>query len=150
MFSKTVLPIATAHTGGKGRSAGFSLLEVVIAAAITGLALVGLFQAGTSGVFAVDGAARVDEAIERAQSHLAAFGRSGAVTPREIEGDDGGGYHWRLRSRPIATQQAAAPDQIASAMTLFAVDVEISWRAWGRNRSIVLDTRRLGSGAPVD
>jgi len=150
MFSKTVLPIATAHTGGKGRSAGFTLLEVVIAAAITGLALVGLFQAGTSGVFAVDGAARVDEAIERAQSHLAAFGRSGAVTPGEIEGDDGGGYHWRLRSRPIATQQAAAPDQIASAMTLFAVDVEISWRAWGRNRSVVLDTRRLGSGASME
>jgi hypothetical protein len=35
-------------------------------------------------------------------------------------------------------------------MTLFAVDVEISWRAWGRNRSIVLDTRRLGSGAPAE
>jgi general secretion pathway protein I len=150
MFSKTALPIETAHIGRKGRSAGFTLLEVVVAAAITGLALVGLFQAGTSGVFAVDGAARVDEAIERAQSHLAAFGRSGAVAPGEIEGDDGGGYHWRLRSRPIATQQAAAPDQIASAMTLFAVDVEISWRAWGRNRSIVLDTRRLGSGAPAE
>src|SRR5947209_4937573 len=109
MFSKTVLPIETTYAGGKGRTAGFTLLEVVVATAITGLALVGLFQAGTSGVFAVDGAARVDEAIERAQSHLAAFGRSGAVGPGEIEGDDGGGYHWRLRSRPIATQQAAAP-----------------------------------------
>src|SRR5205085_10934017 len=134
----------------KGRAAGFTLLEVVVAAAIAGLALVGLFQAGTAGVFAVDSAARMDEAIERAQSHLAAFGRSGAVAPGEIEGDDGGGYHWRLRSRPIATQQAAAPDQTASAMSLFAVDVEISWRAWGRNRSVVLDTRRLGSGASAE
>lgn len=150
MFSKTVPPIEVRHAAGKEPAAGFTLLEVVVATAITGLALVGLFQAGTSGVFAVDGAARVDEAIERAQSHLAAFGRSGAVAPGELEGDDGGGYHWRLRSRPIATQPAAAPDQTASAMSLFAVDVEISWRAWGRNRSVVLDTRRLGSGASAE
>jgi len=63
MFSKTVPPIETTYAGGKGRAAGFTLLEVVVATAIAGLALVGLFQAGTSVVFAVDGAARVDEAI---------------------------------------------------------------------------------------
>src|SRR5437868_9996671 len=107
MFSKTVLPIEPTYPGGKGRTAGFTLLEVAVATAITGLPLVGLFQAGTSGVIAVDGAARVDEAIERAQSHLAAFGRSDAAAPAEIEGDDGGGYHWRLRSRPIPAQHAA-------------------------------------------
>src|SRR5437764_8581843 len=86
------------------RMRGFTLLEVVVAVAIAGLALVGLFQAGSGGLFSVDAAGRTDEAVDRAQSHLAAFGRAGALVPGEIEGDDGGGYHWRLRAQPIAAQ----------------------------------------------
>jgi len=39
---------------------------------------------------------RTDEAIERAQSHLAAFGRAGAITPGEMAGDDGSGYRGRF------------------------------------------------------
>ena len=65
------------------RTGGFTLIEVVVAVAIAGLALVALFRAGTGGLIAVDAAGRVDEAIERAQSHLAAFGRSGAIVPGE-------------------------------------------------------------------
>jgi prepilin-type N-terminal cleavage/methylation domain-containing protein len=63
----------------KERSAGFTLLELVLAVAIAGLALIGLFQAASTGMFAVNSAARVDEAIDRAQSHLAAFGRTGVL-----------------------------------------------------------------------
>src|SRR5712691_11193481 len=79
------------NTGG----AGFTLLEVVVALAIAALALVTLFQTGSGGLFAADTAARIDEAIERAQSHLAAVGRAGPIAPGELTGDDGGGYRWR-------------------------------------------------------
>src|SRR5579863_5446377 len=84
---------------------GFTLLEVVVALAIAGLALVGLFRAGSGGVLAVDAAGHVDQAIERAQSHLAEFGRIAVITPGETEGDDGGGYRWRVRARPLTTWQ---------------------------------------------
>ena len=68
---------------------GFTLLEVVVALAIAALALVGLFQAGSGGLFAVDTAARAEEAIQRAQSHLAAVGRDAALVQgglREVLG----------------------------------------------------------------
>jgi general secretion pathway protein I len=141
---------------GKDRASvrGFTLLEVVVALAIAALALVGLFRAGSGGLFAADTAARVDEAVERAQSHLAAFGRTGAVAPGELEGDDGGGYHWRLRATAIAQQPDvaqqglgrafAAPQQAAGPPTLYDVQVMISWRGGGHDRSVVLETRRLG------
>ena len=143
-------PVVTAGVPGSGRKspvAGFTLLEVVIAVAIAGLALVGLFEAATGGLFAANSAGRVNDAIERAQSHLAAFGRSGAVTAGEIEGDDGGGYHWRLLARPLATRQAADLGKPSPATTVFDIEVEISWRASGRNRSVLIETRRLGIGA---
>ncbi|MGA8379996.1 MAG: prepilin-type N-terminal cleavage/methylation domain-containing protein, partial [Stellaceae bacterium] len=59
-------------------AAGFTLLEVIVALAIASFALIGLFQAGSGGLFAVDTAARAEEALQRAQSHLAAVGRDAA------------------------------------------------------------------------
>jgi general secretion pathway protein I len=147
MYRKAVAPTGVTTSGRKSPAAGFTLLEVVIAVAIAGLALVGLFQAATGGLFAANTAGRVDEAIERAQSHLAAFSRSGAVTAGELEGDDGGGYHWRLSARPVATRQAADLGKSSPATILFDVEVEISWRTSGRSRSVLIETRRLGIGA---
>jgi len=72
------------------------LLEVAVALVIASLALMGLFRDASVGLFTVDMAARTDEAIERAQSHLAAFGRAGAITPGEMAGDDGSGYRGRF------------------------------------------------------
>ncbi len=122
---------------------GFTLLEIVVALSIAGLALVGLFRAGSGGVLAVDAAGQVNEAIERAQSHLAAVGRISAITPGETEGDDGGGYRWRVDARPLAAWQVGSA-AAARALTLFEVELTISWKAGGGRRSVVLSSLRLG------
>ena len=127
---------------------GFTLLEVVVALVIAGLAFVGLFQAGSGGLFAVDTAARVQEAVQRAQSHLAAVGRDAGLVAGEFTDDDGGGYRWRLRVQPVTTRQSLAQDGISSATTtLFSVEVAILWPGRDGDRSVVLRTLRLGSGA---
>ncbi len=127
---------------------GFTLLEVVVALAIAGLALVGMFQAGSTGLVAADTAARAEEAVERAQSHLAAVGRNATLTAGQFTDDDGGGYRWRLSVQPVASRQTAAPDGGSTTnTTLYAVEVEISWRGAGHRRSVVLKTLRLGGAA---
>jgi general secretion pathway protein I len=129
--------------------AGFTLLEVIVAVAIAGLAFVGLFQAGSSGLFAVDAGARAEEALQRAQSHLAAVGQDAALVQGDSSGDDGGGYHWRLQILPAAQRQGVAADGITPQIaTLFAVRVAISWESRGHKSSVVLQTQRLGSGEP--
>src|SRR6267142_6098252 len=101
---------------------GFTLLEVVVALAIAALAIVGLFQAASGGLLAVNTAGRVEEAVQRAQSHLAAIGRNAALVQGEFTDDDGGGYRWRLRARPVAARQALSADGNAAAnTTLFDV-----------------------------
>jgi general secretion pathway protein I len=130
--------------GSREREYGFTLLEVVVATAIAGLALIGLFKAGTAGLFGTDTAGRVEEAVERAQSHLAAFGRQGAVAAMDMEGEDGGGYHWRVRAMPLVTERPTGSGNTAF-MSLFHVQVMISWRAGTRDQSVVLDTRRIGA-----
>jgi general secretion pathway protein I len=127
-------------------AAGFTLLEVVVALAIASLALVGLFQAGSGGLFAVDTAARAEEALQRAQSHLAAVGRGAAMVEGESSGDDGGGFRWTLHVQPVAQRQGAAADGVTQqTTTLFDVQVAISWQARGHQREVVLRTLRLAA-----
>lgn len=127
---------------------GFTLLEVVVAIAIAALALVGLFHAGSGGLFAVDTATRAEEAVQRAQSHLAAVGRDAALTQGDFTDDDGGGYRWRLRVRPLVARQVTTPDgNTAGFATLFDVEVSISWPGRSGDRSVVLKTLRLGTAA---
>jgi general secretion pathway protein I len=125
---------------------GFTLLEVVVALAIAGLALVGLFRAGSGGMFAVDTAARAEEAVQRAQSHLAAIGQDASLVQGETSGDDGGGYRWTLRVQPLSQRQSPGPDGVSSVTTtLFNVEVAISWPGHAGDRAVVLRTLRLGS-----
>ena len=128
------------------RSNGFTLLEVVVALAIAGLALVGFFQAGSGGLLSVDAAAKAEEAIQRAQSHLAAVGRDAALVAGELTGDDGAGYRWTLRVRPLSTRQSSGRDGVSTATTtLFSVEVAISWPGRAGERSVALKTLRLGT-----
>lgn len=124
------------------RADGFTLLEVLVALAIAGLALIAFFRAGGDSLMAVDTAGRAEEAVERARSHLAALGADAPLAPGETEGDDGGGYRWRLRITPVSTWQAPP-----AAATLFDVEVAISWRGHDHNRAVVLKTARLGGPA---
>jgi len=133
------------------RSAGFTLLEVVVAIAIAAVALVGLFQTGSGGLLAVDTAARVQEAVQRAQSHLAAVGRDAALVEGDFTDEDGGGYRWRLRVRPVGSRQVLTAGANANeTQTLFDVEVAISWPGHSGDRAVVLKTLRLGTAATAD
>jgi Tfp pilus assembly protein PilV len=126
------------------RTAGFSLVEVVVAVVICALAIVGLFQAGSTGLFAADTAGKVQKAIQRAQSRLASVGRESAIAEGESEGDDSGGFRWHLRIHPSAAQTFPAPPVL---MTLYDVEVTVSWPTGRRDRSVVLRTRRLAAAS---
>ena len=153
------------------RERGFTLIEVLVAFAIAALALAVLFRSSGTALTSSRAAVQYQEALSRARSHLAAIG-TGVLEPGEQSGDDGDGYRWRLTVQPAGTAvvQAApppttAPPPTAEAdqalappeegpdtaqpvnVTLFAVEVGISWNADGRAREVVLRTDRL-SGAP--
>lgn len=125
---------------------GFTLLEVVVALAIAGLAFVLLFRAGGTGLVAANTASRTEEAVERAQSHLAAIGREAGVVAGEQEGDDGGGFRWHLSVHPLASRQTLSADGASQLVTtLYEVRVAVSWKTDGRERQVVLDTRRVAT-----
>jgi general secretion pathway protein I len=134
---------------GHSQDQGFTLLEVLVAFVIAALALAEVFSLAASGVGAVQVAGRYQQALSRAQSHLAAIGPGIFLVPGVQRGDDGGGFHWSLK---IAQVAAAAPDLTsapASVMpperaALYSVSVAESWEQDGHTRVVRLDTKRVG------
>ena len=130
---------------------GFTLLEAIVAFMIAALALGILFRAASGGVLSVNIAGHYEEAVSRAKSHMAAIGHDGPLSETETEGDDGGGFHWRIHIVPLASvnpqtngPQPAFMQAAGRKPTLFSVEVGISWDDHGKKREFLLQSQRLG------
>jgi general secretion pathway protein I len=127
---------------------GFTLLEVLVAFAITAMALTVLFHGTTTGLASARAASRYEEAIVRARSHLAALGRDAALAAGDAEGDDGAGFRWRLHVWPLQAAEGAAGSNFTPP-TLLAVEVAIAWTDGRQRREVVLRSERLATAVPA-
>lgn len=145
--------ITTPETTSRGpvrNSAGFMLLEVLVAFAIAALALGVLFHAGTSGLRLALVTSRYEEAVARAQSHLAMAVHAVPLEAGDWHGDDGGGYIWHLNVTPVATTSIHNVSALARrgsaevGLTLWSVTVSIGWRDGHGLRQVRLATEQAG------
>ncbi|MBV8505670.1 MAG: type II secretion system protein [Acetobacteraceae bacterium] len=131
------------------RQRGFTLLEVIVALIIAGLAAVALMQAVGTSLHATHTASMVDQAVVRAKSHLAAATYGRPLVPGDTRGDDGGGFRWHLRIVPVASAAVRpvlgglrAPSSMP--VILYGISVWIAWNEGGREESVRLDTEQVG------
>jgi len=135
------------------RDGGFALLEVLVAFVIGALALGALYQGALGGLLATRVAGHIEEAVARARSHLAVVGRGTALVAGDQQGDDGGGYRWRLSIRRDAVAPLARGDAAMVARgpreALYVVTVWITWDGDGGARAVRLDSARVGPIPPT-
>lgn len=130
------------------RDQGFTLLEVLVAFVIAAAALTALFSGGLGGLRATAVSARYGEGVSRAQSHLAAATTGSPLEPNDQQGDEGNGFHWRIRITVLA---AGTPDPIAPrtpVLNLYAISAAVSWTEDRNTRTVQLDTQQV-SPAPL-
>ena len=127
---------------------GFTLLEVLIAFIIAALALAVLFSGGLGGLQAATASGRYSEAVSRAQSHLAAASAGDALVAGDRQGDEGRGFHWRVRVSPVATAASDLALRSGYVLTLYAVSAAISWSEDGHTRTVQLDTQAAAVAPP--
>ncbi len=126
------------------RSAGFTLLEVMVAFVIAALALALVFDGALAGLRGSGESAREIQALTLARSRLAAADLTGAIEPGLREGSDPDGFHWSRSIVPLTTTQAGGVDT-ARPLVLYDVRVTVRWPGpFGRTRAVSLETRRAG------
>lgn len=142
---------------------GFTLLEVVVAFVILGLAFAAAFEVFSTGIRNVRVTAGYAEAELLAQSKLALLGTAEPIVDGVSEGRFEGGYRWKLEVSPVPAEMfagtpaeqggtppeesnaPAAPDEPVEPvrdLRVVAVALTVSWGE-APARSLTLDTYRL-------
>lgn len=128
--------------------AGFTLIEVIVALIIAVMGLIAMFKAISGGMMSVEIATQHTTAIRYAQSHLEELGVTRPLRSGEQRGTEKDGYTWSLRITPLASH-SRSEKRDSLPLTLFAVEAVVSWKTDKRERSVRLESYRLGSTDPV-
>ncbi len=120
--------------GPKGRSsAGFSLLEMVVAVAILAISLTALYRAAGGATRSVGIDEKMVYGVELARSVLALH----RVVPASGFSDNGeteGGFRWQVKASPLALPDEASLNE----GHLQHLEVTVSWADGGRDRQFSL------------
>lgn len=126
------------------RRPGFSLIEVLVALAILGIALGAMLPRLSFGSLASERAERTEEAVMLAERLLAEVGRTIPMpsgTP--VDGTAADGFSWRIEACCVRTLADATGRRIAG---IADIRVEVSWLSMRGTRNIALVTRRMSPG----
>jgi general secretion pathway protein I len=125
---------------------GFTLIEVLVALMIAVLATQALYGGIALALRSRHRTVAAEQAVSRAQSHLAAIVNP-ALLMGERSGDDGGGYRWRTEIALVGLSPApegVRPGPWQHGTGLYSVVVSMFWREAGIDHRFDLTSALLG------
>ena len=135
------------RSADKSRRAGFTLIEVLIALAIVGMALVAVAAVFSNGLVGHETASDAEAALALAEERLATAEATAALQPGISNGQFAGRFAWQTVIAPYEDGGSEAAGQILPAKNvppLYRVAVSVAWHDGHRSRQLSLSTLRLG------
>jgi general secretion pathway protein I len=131
------------------RPQGFTLIEVVVALLIFGLAFAVVARIIQTRVLQSGRAEAMTTATLLARSQLARIGADVPVAEGELDGDAGAGFHWRIVIRPAVPEddRDGQSDETSRRPKIlpYQVDVTVAWGAGGPAEAVTLTSLRLAA-----
>jgi prepilin-type N-terminal cleavage/methylation domain-containing protein len=155
--------------GDRGRVAGFTLIEVLVALAIVGLALAAVAGVFSNGLIGHETAAGAEDALALAEERLAIAATPGTLRPGTSKGVFAERFAWEttvalydegsgpkpfdqntVGQNTMGQNPSGQPPmgQPEDQPRLYRIAVSVAWRDGHRSRQLALATLRLGIAAP--
>jgi general secretion pathway protein I len=136
--NRSTPPLIKGGVGGFGARSphGFTLLEVIIALAILGVAFALAMELLAAGVRSAKASEDYTQAVLLARQKMAEVAVTQNLTGVADTGEFGGGFRWISEVRPLE-QQEELPGR------LFSVRVRVSWPSRQGEKSVNLQTLRM-------
>jgi general secretion pathway protein I len=125
-----------------GRTAGFTLIEVLVALAIVGLAVGATAFVLGNGLMGHETAADAEAALAVAEERLALAGAT--PHPGANSGTEDGRFAWRTTVAAYDDSADKTADAPTTLPRLYRIAVTVAWRDGRRDREVALSTLRLG------
>jgi general secretion pathway protein I len=129
------------------RAAGFTLVEVLVALAVVGLALAAIAGVFSQGLMGHETASGAEAALAVAEEQLTLAGAT--LRPGASSGTFDGRFKWRVTVSPYAGDKATGDKTTAdlpnSLPRLFQIAVSVAWQDGHHSRQIALSTLRLAA-----
>ena len=124
--------------------AGFSLIEVVVALALLGMALAVLTDSVRTGLATASRSAAIEPPLAVAEAKLAAVGVTAPLVTGSTSGAETSGIRWRVAVDDYNDDGFDGPSGDTSGVPkLYRVRVTVTWLQGGTPRSLDLDSLRL-------
>jgi general secretion pathway protein I len=121
---------------------GFTLIEVLVAFTILGVALLALFDVFSTGLKNVKVSEGYGTATTLAESKLATLGVTGPLVDQVQKGEFDARYHWEAIVRRLAIREPAADQPVVEP---YQLTVTVSWGLGTEHREVSLTTIRLAT-----
>jgi prepilin-type N-terminal cleavage/methylation domain-containing protein len=134
------------------RRQGFTLIEVVVALMIFGLAFAVVARIIQTGVLQSGRAEAMTTGTLLARSQMARVGADVPVTEGELDGDAGHGFRWQIVVRPAVRENERGDETNGSHLRPeilpYQVEVTVAWGTGGPAEAVSLTSLRLAAAEP--
>jgi general secretion pathway protein I len=127
-----------------GRSAGFTLIEVLVALAVLAITFGFAFRALSGGFDWLDRSGHDRTGLLIAETMLARVGHDIALQPGLATGRTADGFSWAIDAAPYGDVSRLPAGRLIG----YQVQVTVSWTERHRARQVHLTTLQLGPKAP--
>ncbi len=124
------------------RDKGFTLIEVVVATAILGIALTVIIELFAGGLRLARVSKEYTKAVNYANTKMEEVASQQTLEEGTTEGEFDETYRWRVTMNKVNLLPGDRPWEVKPPIELFRIKVDVLWKPGSKERSVVTETHR--------
>ncbi len=121
---------------------GFTLIEVVVAVAILGIALTVIIELFAGGLRLARASKEYTKAVNYANAKMEEIASQQTLEEGITEGEFDETYHWRVTMNKVNLLPVEKPWEVKPPIQLFQIKVDVLWKPGSTERSASVETYR--------